>query len=70
MQYPGDDYNPIYDDYPPLWNNLETLGALFLMIIAIYLWIMLGVWYDDWWKEKQKRKLFRDEEERDSKDSK
>ena len=70
MQYPGDDYNPIYDDYPPLWNNLETLGALFLMIIAIYLWIRLGMWYDDWWKEKQKRKLFRDEEERDSKDSK
>ena len=70
MQYPGDDYNPIYDDYPPLWNNLETLGALFLMIIAIYLWIMLGVWYDDWWKEKRKRKLFRNEEERDNKDSK
>jgi len=70
MQYPGDDYNPIYDDYPPLWNNLETLGALFLMIIAIYLWIRLGMWYDDWWKEKQKRKLFRNEEERDNKDSK
>ena len=65
-----DDYNPIYDDYPPLWNNLETLGALFLMIIAIYLWIRLGMWYDDWWKEKQKRKLFRNEEERDNKDSK
>ena len=65
-----DDYNPMYDDYPPIWNGLETLGALFLMIIAIYLWIMLGVWYDDWWKEKQKRKLFRNEEERDNKDSK
>ena len=65
-----DDYNPMYDDYPPLWNGLETLGALFLMIIAIYLWIRLGMWYDDWWKEKQKRKLFRNEEERDNKDSK
>ena len=70
MQYPGDDYNPMYDDYPPLWNGLETLGVLFLSIIAIYLWIRLGVWYDDWWKEKQKRKLFRNEEERDNKDSK
>ena len=67
-----DDYNPMYDDYPPLWNGLETLGVLFLSIIAIYLWIRLGVWYDDWWLERRRRKLglYKDEEERDNKDSK
>ena len=52
-----DDYNPMYDDYPPLWNGLETLGVLFLSIVGLYLWIRLGVWYDDWWLERRRRKL-------------